>query len=119
MWGRSLSFTRPYIEGSGIPGVAEDYKFNVIAPPACLPPTGLTAVANTAFTATLNWVVSISNPQEGYQYYISENNTPPTAGSTETGSVGAGLTTASVTTGLAPSTTYYVWIRSNCGSCIS
>lgn len=95
---------------------AEDYKFTVIAPPACLPPTGLTAVANTAFTATLNWVVSISNPQEGYQYYISENNTPPTAGSTETGSVGAGLTTASVTTGLAPSTTYYVWIRSNCGS---
>ncbi|MGL2967309.1 GEVED domain-containing protein [Flavobacterium sp. XGLA_31] len=94
---------------------AEDYKLTVIAPPACLPPTGLTAAAATAFTATLNWTASITTPSNGYDYYVSPVNTAPTAGTAPTNSVGAGVLTASVN-GLNASTTYYVWIRSNCGS---
>jgi hypothetical protein len=95
---------------------AEDYKFTVIAAPACLAPSGVTATANTAFTATLNWTASVSTPTNGYQYYVSDDSTPPTAASTASGSAGAGITTALVSTGLAPTTTYYVWVRSDCGS---
>lgn len=97
---------------------AEDYKLTVIAQPACLAPSGLTATANSAFTATLNWTASVSTPSEGYDYYFSATNTAPTAGSTPSGSVGAGILTAVISTGLAPSTTFYVWIRSNCGSSV-
>lgn len=94
---------------------AEDYKLTVVAPPACLAPIGLTAAANTAFTATLNWTASVSNPSAGYEYYFATTNTAPTAGTTPSGSVGAGILTASIS-GLTPTTIYYVWVRSNCGS---
>lgn len=93
---------------------AEDYKLTVIAPPACLAPLGLTATANTAFTATLNWTASVSTPSNGYDFYYSDVNTAPTSGTTVSGSVGAGVITAPIS-GLLSSTKYYVWIRSNCG----
>lgn len=93
---------------------AEDYKLTVIAPPACLAPTGLTATANTAFTATLNWTASVTNPSDGYDYFYDTANTAPTAGTTPSGSVAAGVLTASISS-MTPSTTYYVWVRSNCG----
>lgn len=93
---------------------AEDYKLTVIPQPACLPPSGITASANTAFTATLNWTASVSTPSEGYDYYYASTNTTPTSGTTPSGSVAAGILTASIS-GLTPSTTYYVWVRGNCG----
>ncbi|MDI9258031.1 Ig-like domain-containing protein [Flavobacterium sedimenticola] len=94
---------------------AEDYKLTVIAQPSCLPPSGLTATANSPFTATLNWTASTSNPTDGYDYYVSTTNVAPTAGTTPTGNVTAGNISASVSS-LDPTTTYYVWVRSNCGS---
>lgn len=94
---------------------AEDYKFTVIAAPSCLAPTGVTASANSPFTATLNWIASVTVPSNGYQYYYSTSNTSPTAGTTPLGSVGAGILTASVS-GLSADTVYYVWVRSNCGT---
>jgi hypothetical protein len=94
---------------------AEDYKLTVIPQPACLPPSGITASANTAFTATLNWTASVSTPSQGYDYFYASTNTAPTSGTTPSGSVAAGILTASIS-GLTPSTTYYVWLRSNCGS---
>lgn len=93
---------------------AEDYKLTVIAPPACFAPTGLTATANTPFSATLNWTASVSTPSDGYEFYYSDANTAPTSGTTISGSVGAGILTAPISP-LLPSTKYYVWIRSNCG----
>ncbi|MBF6640390.1 T9SS type A sorting domain-containing protein [Flavobacterium sp. J49] len=97
---------------------AEDYKLTVIPQPACLAPSGVTAAANTAFTATLNWTASLSNPSDGYQYYYATNNTAPTAGTTPSGSVVAGVLTATLSS-LTPSTTYFVWVRGNCGSGIT
>ncbi|WP_300492269.1 GEVED domain-containing protein [Flavobacterium sp.] len=94
---------------------AEDYKLTVIAVPSCLPPSAVTAVANTAATATVNWTASTSAPANGYDIYYVTTNTAPTAGSTPTATAAAGAVTASLS-GLAPSTTYYVWVRSNCGT---
>ncbi|WP_333599746.1 GEVED domain-containing protein [Flavobacterium sp.] len=94
---------------------AEDYKVSVIAPPACLPPSGLTSAATTAYTATVNWTASTTAPSGGYEYYYSTSAVEPTAGTTVSGTVGAGVLTASIS-GLSATTTYYVWVRSACGS---
>lgn len=94
---------------------AEDYKLTVIAPPSCLSPSGLTATESTAFTATLNWSASVTNPSNGYDYYVTDSATPPNLLTTPTGNVGAGILTALVSN-LTSTTNYYAYVRSNCGS---
>ncbi|WP_333695726.1 GEVED domain-containing protein [Flavobacterium sp.] len=96
----------------------EDYKLTVTDIPACLPPTNVTGVASSAFSGTVNWVASITNASNGYQYYIATTNTPPTAQTTPSGSVGAGQLSATISD-LTPRTIYYVWVRSNCNSEVS
>jgi hypothetical protein len=81
---------------------------------SCLPPGTLTVGATGENTATINWGASASTPANGYSYYRSTIGTAPTAGATPTGSVLAGVTTANLT-GLTASTTYYVWVKANCG----
>ncbi|UUC45640.1 fibronectin type III domain-containing protein [Flavobacterium cerinum] len=94
---------------------AEDYKLTVVAIPSCLAPTAVTATANTAFTATVNWTVSVSTPSNGYELYHSTSNTTPAVSATPTATAAAGAVTAPLT-GLNPASTYYVWVRSNCGT---
>lgn len=94
---------------------AEDYKLTVITQPSCLPPSGLTATVNNAFTATLNWTASTSNPTSGYDFYVTDSTTLPTSTTTPTGNVGAGVVTTPVSN-LTPMTVYYAYVRSNCGS---
>ncbi|WP_164879171.1 Ig-like domain-containing protein [Flavobacterium cerinum] len=81
---------------------------------SCLPPGILTVPTVGENTATINWGASASTPANGYSYYRSTSGTPPTAGATPTGSVLAGVTTVNLT-GLAASTSYYVWVKANCG----
>lgn len=95
-------------------GETEDYTFNVILPPSCLPPTALTSSAVTPTTATISWTASTSAPASGYEYYVSTSSTPPTSGTTPTGSTAAGVVSAGLTS-LSSNTTYYFWVRSNCG----
>lgn len=85
--------------------------------PACSAlPTALTASAITSTTATASWTAASPVPGSGYEYYVSTSATPaPLAGTTPTGSTAAGVTNASLT-GLTANTTYYVWVRSNCGT---
>lgn len=92
-------------------------------PPTCFAPKKLlvTPVSSTAgaATVTLNWTPSTSLPSGGYDYYIttttpSNSDNLPNAGVTVTGSVAAGVTTATVTT-LVPGTQYYAYVRSKCG----
>ncbi|WP_347066135.1 GEVED domain-containing protein [Flavobacterium sp. WV_118_3] len=94
---------------------AEDYKLTVVAIPSCMPPTAVTATANTAFTATVNWTASVSTPANGYDIYYSETNTAPGVGTTPNATAAAGAVTAPLS-GLSASATYYVWVRSNCGT---
>ncbi|MCX8524112.1 T9SS type A sorting domain-containing protein [Chryseobacterium formosus] len=80
----------------------------VEAIPSCLEATSLTTSAVTANSATFSWTAPATAPGNGYEYTYTTTNTAPT---------GSGTTTSgtSVVVSLpAPSTTYYLWVRSKC-----
>ena len=80
--------------------------------PTCAPPTGLTSGSVTYNSAVVSWTASASAPSAGYEYIISTSATPPIS---TTAISGANLGTVTTFTGLFASTTYRVWVRSNCG----
>lgn len=87
----------------------------------CLPPTGLTVTALSAPAsdtgATVSWAPpATGTPSNGYVYFISTSNTPP---SYNDGGSGTAATNSITFSTLSPNTTYYVWVRANCGSQIS
>jgi len=81
--------------------------------PSCQVPTALTPVSSTTTDVSFGWTASATNPAFGYEYYHDISNTAPTAASTPTGSVGVGVTAATIS-GLSAQTTYYVWVRGVC-----
>jgi hypothetical protein len=101
----------------GTYGVTLDFKVNVIPIPTCLAPSGLTVdiASVTTTTAIANWTASTSVPANGYEYYYTTTNTPPTASTPPSGSVAAGITTANLTA-LAPSTIYRLYVRAACSA---
>lgn len=82
--------------------------------PTCLLPSNLEYSNLTSSSATLNWTASISDPAEGYHIYYSTSSTNPDAETSPSASVGQGVTTYNIT-GLEEATTYYAWVRANCG----
>ncbi|MFN3753991.1 T9SS type A sorting domain-containing protein [Flavobacterium sp.] len=95
--------------GGGIPNI---FAFSADAYTGCPGPTNITFTSSND-GGTFNWTAPASAPSMGYDYYYSASATPPTALTTPTGSVAAGVTTATLT-GLTIGTTYYFWVRSNC-----
>ncbi|WP_396176717.1 fibronectin type III domain-containing protein, partial [Flavobacterium sp.] len=87
-----------------------------VAVSSCRPPTALTVppAQITSNSALVSWTPPSSAPSEGYQYFLSTSNTSPVNTTTPTGTVAPGVTVVSLS-GLNSSTTYYVWVRSNCG----
>ncbi|WP_336717284.1 fibronectin type III domain-containing protein [Chryseobacterium mucoviscidosis] len=81
--------------------------------PSCFAPSALTSSNVLANSAGISWTAPASAPAGGYEYYYSTNTTAPTAATTASGSSTATSTTIN---GLAPATTYNVWIRSACSS---
>lgn len=81
----------------------------------CLRPTGVSIANITATTALLSWTAPSPAPSNGYVYYVSTSPTAPAYGQAPTGATGPGVTVTTLT-GLAGSTTYYVWVRTNCGA---
>ncbi|MCU7615923.1 T9SS type A sorting domain-containing protein [Chryseobacterium sp. PBS4-4] len=81
--------------------------FVVEAIPSCEAPLNPSVSLITQQSATLSWTATTVAPANGYQYYYSTTNTPPTSG-TPTTAVSVPLSP------LAPSTTYYYWVRSMC-----
>ncbi|MBC8882920.1 fibronectin type III domain-containing protein [Flavobacterium piscinae] len=77
----------------------------------CNPPANLTVSNLLSNGALLNWTAASPAPSGGYDFYFSTTNsiTPAT---NPTGTV-TGLT--SQLTNLNSATTYYFWVRSNCG----
>ncbi|WCM41546.1 T9SS type A sorting domain-containing protein [Flavobacterium sp. CBA20B-1] len=82
------------------------------AAPSCLTPSGVTTNNITQTGATVYWVASPSNPSANYDIYWSTNNTAPTS---TTAASYTNQTSPYNATGLAPNTTYFWWVRSNCG----
>ncbi|MFC6097323.1 fibronectin type III domain-containing protein, partial [Flavobacterium qiangtangense] len=93
--------------GTQPPGAIDNVNINVIT---CSAPSAL--IVNTAgqTTAGISWTPPTGGAAS-YDYYVSTTNVPPTTTSTV-----VNVTTPNATLqGLSPSTTYYVWVRSNCG----
>ncbi len=92
----------------------DDFSVNVT--PSCVRPTNLTSSAVIYNSATISWTASTSNPTSGYEYEV---RTSGNAGSGSTGLVASGPTAAGVVSanisGLTATTTYYVYVRANCG----
>ena len=99
---------------TSVQGEFEDYTLTIGAPPTCLAPTIAATTNVTTSSADINWNLSSSNPSQGYDYYYSNTNTAPTVNTTPTGSVGNTTTTVNLSN-LNGSTTYYFWVRANCG----
>ena len=102
---------------SGTYGVTLDFTINVTAAPTCLAPLGLNVVATSITTnaATVNWTASSTIASEGYEYYYATSNVAPTAATTPSGSVAAGINTVNLT-GLASSSIHYVYVRAVCSA---
>lgn len=91
----------------------EDYKVNIIPAPSCLTPTALLSSNITSLGATFSWTASASNPSDNYEIYWSTTNTAPTSSTVPSST---NKTSPYTETGLAASTTYYWWVRANCGA---
>jgi hypothetical protein len=110
--GTTNTSTQAFNTANSIPGMPSAGLTYVWTPPTCYAPSGLTGGTTTNDSAALSWTASPSSPS-GYDIYYSTTNTAPTSSTTPTNQNLPG-TSASVGS-LAPSTAYYVWIRSNCG----
>ncbi len=87
---------------------------NVEPIPSCLEVSGLGSSNVSALQATLSWTASASAPANGYDIYYSTVNTVPS--STTAPTVSANASNSYTATALSPSTSYYVWVRSNCSA---
>lgn len=87
---------------------------SVTVAPTCFEPENLTLNSATINAATIDFDAPAAVPSQGYQYYLSTSDVPPTGSTTPTGSVPFGSTSIALS-GLTPSTSYYIWIRGNCG----
>ena len=92
----------------------EDYVITIVAPPTCAQPSNLVIGPVAATTAAILWDPSTPPAGGGYDYYYSASSTNPTSTSTPDGTVLPGVTNVNLS-GLTPETTYYVWVRGNCG----
>ena len=84
--------------------------------PTCFVPGAITVdeATLTYDTVTFSWLVPEQAPATGYEYEIRTSGNPgETAGRVATGSVAAGVLTATVN-GLTPLTDYKIYIRSKC-----
>jgi hypothetical protein len=97
-----------------LPSSGRTFSWTPPAPPACAAPSALTSSNITSTSATISWSAASPAPASGYEYFYSTIATAPTAGTTPSGTTAAGVVTANIT-GLTANTTYYYWVRSNCG----
>lgn len=94
---------------SGAFGVTLDFIVNILAAPACLPPTALNATAVTSSSASLGWTeagTASSWDIEWGTLGFTPTGTPTISGATNPQSI----------SGLNSNTTYSFYVRSNCGA---
>ena len=107
--------TNPTACGSIGSGETEDYTFNVSNPLPCSGnPSNIFVNITSQTTVNVTWNPGSPVPANGYQYYFSPSNTSPVAATAPSGSTAAGVTNVNLS-GLTAATTYFIWIRSNCG----
>ncbi|MBS1595613.1 MAG: fibronectin type III domain-containing protein [Bacteroidetes bacterium] len=96
--------------GSGYCNIGLD-QVSIADQTTCPAPTGLAANPGTT-SATVSWTASCA--ASSYDLYYSTSATAPGTGTTP--SYSGVATNYKTILGLSTTTTYYVWVRSNCGS---
>lgn len=81
------------------------YEFVAVVP--CNAPSGLTATTVLSSTATISW--NVATGATSYRYVVSTSNITPSIPGTNTTATSVALT------GLLSGTTYYYFVRSQCG----
>ncbi|WP_160750025.1 GEVED domain-containing protein [Flavobacterium sp. Sd200] len=90
-------------------GEAEDYTIAVVTPPSCYVPTAL-AASFSGTTGAFSWAApSLGTAPVGYEYVLSTTDATPTGS-------GTAVSTTSFSDTVTLNTTYYLYVRSNCGS---
>lgn len=93
----------------------DDFSFDIAQ--TCFEPTHILSSLITANSVLISWNEATPAPENGYQYEV---RTSGTAGSGTTGLVTTGTTAQGVDSvnisDLIANTTYFVYLRSNCGS---
>jgi hypothetical protein len=84
-------------------------------PPTCIPPQDITVDNILSNAVEISWLASQSNPFNGYDYVLNTDGSIPDNTTTPSGNIPAGLTSTNLP-GLLTNTTYYFYIRANCGS---
>lgn len=87
---------------------------SVTIAPTCFEPENVSVSSVASNSVTIDFDPPTTVPANGYQYYLSTVETPPTGATVPSGSVSFGSTSIPLT-GLTSSTSYYIWIRGNCG----
>jgi hypothetical protein len=115
--GSDAAYTAAGACNSSSYGETEDYLVNIIVPPTCYAPTALTTTNITNGSVDLTWTTPIMGTPLSYIYEI---RTSGAAGSGATGLATTGTVTAPSTSvsvsGLAATTSYSVYIVSDCGA---
>lgn len=98
---------------SATPGMPTNGLTYTWTPPTCWAPLTVTVNGITTSSAVVNWTAPAIAPGS-YDVYYSTSNTAPTSATTPDQT---GITALTTPIGpLQPSTNYYVWVRSSCGS---
>jgi hypothetical protein len=116
--GATNADTQAYSAVAATPGKPSNGLTYTWIPPSCYSPSGLNVSSLTTSSAVLTWNPVIGGAASGYQYYYSSDSAAPTAATTQSGSVSAGVNTIPIS-GLSPLTQYYTWVRSDCGGTLS
>ena len=99
-------------EGSTGRVYIDDVAIQVI--PSCIEPEALNVSDETAHGATFEWTTGGSETE--WHLYFSKENTAPADDINLKEVTVADSNPFTLTTGLDAETTYYVWVRANCGS---
>ena len=87
-------------------------SFTTYSTSDCNAPTQIFYDGLTATTNTIAWIEGVPTPSNGYTYCYSTVNDP----FNDSAITGTTTNTFADLTNLLPNTTYYFWIKSNCGN---
>ena len=110
--GTANSSVQNFSTTNAIPGMPTSGLTYIWTPPLCFAPV-LTTASSTPNSITVNWTASSSSPAT-YDVYYNTTNIAPTGSTTPSQTNITGLTTTIGS--LPPTTIFYVWVRSSCGS---
>jgi alpha-tubulin suppressor-like RCC1 family protein len=80
----------------------------------CTAPTNTNVYNLGATSCGISWTAPTSVPSNGYEVYLSTINVAPITTTTPTYT--SNTTNVNIPSGLTPATSYFYWVRSNCGA---